>query len=283
MSGKSSWPDQVWRWFRAEHDPPDLLPGRPLAGHGGPDHNKGVPVRPVRAIACSGGGIRAAAFTMGGLQGLHVKPDGEEERWIDKVALITAVSGGSYMAGSYVMLNRSVRESRGRSHDEIAYALRGGVAGGCPVAGPHAVPGRGSEGCSNGHPERALRLGDEPHPDSCGAVRRGRARRWPVESLGCSHPGGQRRRLAPRRVNTVDLCVRSGCRQGCCCSASSASSMSTGFQQPSQRFPSYVGTEVARPSVRRPGSPRWCACPARLAEPARRHHRGWPGSRSAGR
>ncbi|MEP6464378.1 MAG: hypothetical protein ABJC62_13405 [Frankiaceae bacterium] len=55
-------------------------------------------------MCCSGGGIRAAAFSLGGLQGLGSRT-GAKSPWLDGVDLITAVSGGSYIASSFAMVN----------------------------------------------------------------------------------------------------------------------------------------------------------------------------------
>ena len=73
---------------------------------GGPEPSalgSAVPARPKRAVCCSGGGIRAAAFTLGGLQGLGRRRGARS--WLDGTQLITAVSGGSYLAGSYAIVN----------------------------------------------------------------------------------------------------------------------------------------------------------------------------------
>ncbi len=50
---------------------------------------------PSIAVCCSGGGIRATAFSLGGLQGLG------EWQELSKVRWLTAVSGGSYIATAY--------------------------------------------------------------------------------------------------------------------------------------------------------------------------------------
>jgi len=60
-------------------------------------------------VCCSGGGIRAAAFALGGIQGLSRRRPHGRRSWFDDCDLITAVSGGSYLAGSYAWLNHSVR------------------------------------------------------------------------------------------------------------------------------------------------------------------------------
>ena len=60
------------------------------------------PAQPKRAVCCSGGGIRAAAFVLGGLQGLGHRRG--PRSWLDDTQLITAVSGGAYLAGSYAIV-----------------------------------------------------------------------------------------------------------------------------------------------------------------------------------
>lgn len=78
-----------------------LLPGRPPEG----SRHGPLPGSTKRAVCCSGGGIRAAAFTLGGLQRLGRKGPAGQPSWYDGVDLVTAVSGGSYMAASYAMVN----------------------------------------------------------------------------------------------------------------------------------------------------------------------------------
>ncbi len=78
-----------------------LLPGRPPDG----DAHGPVPGAGKRAVCCSGGGIRAAAFCLGGLQGLGRRRGTTGRSWYDDVDLVTAVSGGSYMAASFAMVN----------------------------------------------------------------------------------------------------------------------------------------------------------------------------------
>jgi len=64
----------------------------------------------LRAICCSGGGIRSAAFALGGIQGLQVHKDGAPS-WYEGVHLVTAVSGGSYLAGSVAMVNHGLSDA----------------------------------------------------------------------------------------------------------------------------------------------------------------------------
>ncbi len=96
-------------WLRGQRREVHALPGRPPDGpEAGP--TPAAPgatsaARPVRALCCSGGGIRAAAFCLGGLQGLG-RRIGNRPPWMDGVGLVTAVSGGSYIAASYAMVNR---------------------------------------------------------------------------------------------------------------------------------------------------------------------------------
>ena len=52
-------------------------------------------------LSFSGGGARAAAFTLGALQGLDTLPNGEGGTLLDQVRFITSVSGGSMTAAYY--------------------------------------------------------------------------------------------------------------------------------------------------------------------------------------
>jgi hypothetical protein len=94
----------VGRWLVGKRPPPVPLPGRPPAGR---SSAPAADARPLRAVCCSGGGIRSAAFSLGGMQGLQ-RRDGAEPSWYDGVDLVTAVSGGSYLAGSLAMVNHGL-------------------------------------------------------------------------------------------------------------------------------------------------------------------------------
>jgi hypothetical protein len=123
------------RWFLGRRAHPDLLPGRPLdrpstaaaddgtsasgtervgarRASGGPE-TSGQPAtsRRVRAICCSGGGIRAAAFALGGMQALG-RRDEQGRSWYEEVDLVTAVSGGSYMAGAFAIVDHELSPSQ---------------------------------------------------------------------------------------------------------------------------------------------------------------------------
>ncbi len=89
-----------------------LLPGRPpddvvWAGPKPEAAGSRRPLLPVRAICCSGGGIRAAAFSLGGLQYLNARKDGDGTVY-SKTDLVTSVSGGGYTAGSYALVKHSL-------------------------------------------------------------------------------------------------------------------------------------------------------------------------------
>lgn len=113
---------RVRSWFLPAPRQPQPLPGRPPSGstHGPAPHPGGGsrPATSVRAVCCSGGGIRAAAFALGGLQGLSRRTGGRS--WYDDVDLVTAVSGGSYTAGSFAMVNH--HEPDGGFRDVPVYA-----------------------------------------------------------------------------------------------------------------------------------------------------------------
>jgi hypothetical protein len=99
-------------WLLARAGVPRMLPGRPPSGAGAPGPEPatpegGEPKQPLRAVCYSGGGIRAAAFALGGTQGLQRGDPG----WYAGVDLVTAVSGGSYLAGSAAMVNHGLSEA----------------------------------------------------------------------------------------------------------------------------------------------------------------------------
>ncbi len=107
------------RWLLGRRPSLGRLPGRPPAPTSpaaarstrfGPVPSVADPTEPaspVRAICCSGGGIRAAAFAMGGMQRLGRRTAGAPS-FYDGTHLVTAVSGGSYMAASFAMVNHSL-------------------------------------------------------------------------------------------------------------------------------------------------------------------------------
>ncbi len=99
---------RVMRWLLGRPRRIHVLPGRPPAGpQAGPAADPADPSRPgrpVRAVCCSGGGIRSAAFTLGGLQRLSTPAAPGSASFYSGVDLLTAVSGGSYMASSFAIL-----------------------------------------------------------------------------------------------------------------------------------------------------------------------------------
>lgn len=102
-----SWRETVVRWSTGRPPPVELLPGRPPASpDAGPEPDPDRPEQAahrVRAVCCSGGGIRSAAYSLGGLQRLGRSEPGETS-WYDEVDVLTAVSGGSYIAASFAMV-----------------------------------------------------------------------------------------------------------------------------------------------------------------------------------
>ncbi|MDQ1616559.1 MAG: hypothetical protein QOJ60_2498, partial [Actinomycetota bacterium] len=119
----------VRRWLLGRRRVVELLPGRPLDQAEGSPPAVGEPPRgpaaealdptqPAqrrRAICCSGGGIRAAAFALGGMQALG-RRDAGGRSWYDEVDLVTAVSGGSYIASSFAMVDHNLNaEQRARA------------------------------------------------------------------------------------------------------------------------------------------------------------------------
>ena len=80
------------------------LPGRPVAdADAGPEPHPDDPSKArvaVRAICCSGGGIRAAAFSLGGIQALNETTEPDGRTFYESTDLMTSVSGGGYIAGS---------------------------------------------------------------------------------------------------------------------------------------------------------------------------------------
>lgn len=80
--------------------PPRTVPSVEFADQaeaaGGDEQQQGAaPAKPEMGICCSGGGIRSAAFNLGALQALDARGE------VSKAKLMTAVSGGSYMAGAW--------------------------------------------------------------------------------------------------------------------------------------------------------------------------------------
>ena len=99
----------VRRWLLGTRSRPQLLPGRPLDRPAATAASAGDGKTPrVRAICCSGGRIRAAAFALGGMQALGRREPGGRS-WYEDVDLVTAVSGGSYMAGSFAIVDHELR------------------------------------------------------------------------------------------------------------------------------------------------------------------------------
>jgi hypothetical protein len=118
MSTESGQPDRRGT-NRVPHTKAPLLPGRPHLGDAsaGPAISPEDPTQPkvsTRAICCSGGGIRSAAFSLGGLQYLN-QPDGGGDGDGDggsiyqRTDFVTSVSGGGYIAGSFALVQRSVQ------------------------------------------------------------------------------------------------------------------------------------------------------------------------------
>ena len=62
----------------------------------------------MRAICCSGGGIRAAAFSLGGIQALNEPTERDGTSFYESTHLVTSVSGGGYIAGSFAIVARNL-------------------------------------------------------------------------------------------------------------------------------------------------------------------------------
>ena len=105
--------DRFLGWLLADRPVAKLLPGRPPHTARPPGSPDGSPGREISAVCCSGGGIRAAAFALGGIQGLSGRRADGRSSWFDELDLITAVSGGSYLAGSYALVNHSLQRRGG--------------------------------------------------------------------------------------------------------------------------------------------------------------------------
>ncbi len=104
MSGRR-WVD----WLTGRSHAVEPLPGRPPDGPGAHPLAGGH----TRAICCSGGGIRAAAFALGGMQELS-RPGPDGRSWYSEVDLVTAVSGGSYMASSFAIVDHDLSAAERR-------------------------------------------------------------------------------------------------------------------------------------------------------------------------
>src|SRR5581483_7289851 len=86
-----------------------LLPGRPAAGD--KESGRNPKAEKVRAICCSGGGIRAAAFSLGGMQYLNSQAETREGKpgtIYSHTDFVAAVSGGSYIAASYALVSHGL-------------------------------------------------------------------------------------------------------------------------------------------------------------------------------
>lgn len=78
-----------WKWDRRPPDPETETEDAP---------------QPKRIITCSGGGVRSAAFCLGGLQALsdhRVDDDPSSPRVYDSADYVVGVSGGGYIAAAY--------------------------------------------------------------------------------------------------------------------------------------------------------------------------------------
>lgn len=62
-------------------------------------------------VACSGGGIRSAAFNLGALQAL------QEKGVLKKTHYLAGVSGGSYIAAAFCMVRKTWPEGKPKPHD----------------------------------------------------------------------------------------------------------------------------------------------------------------------
>ncbi len=99
-------------------DPPPALVGSARPSTGGTDRAEGT------IICCSGGGVKSAAFSLGGLQRLAREGD------YDAARAVVGVSGGGYMAGAFAVqrlrateAGRDPRRSLAPGSEEVA-ALR---------------------------------------------------------------------------------------------------------------------------------------------------------------
>jgi len=91
-----------WRWYVLwEHEAPPVSALNPV-----------VDPNPKRiGICCSGGGIRSASFNLGVLQELQA------ERVLQQAEFLTAVSGGSYIAGAFAMVAKTDAKTEGPDSD----------------------------------------------------------------------------------------------------------------------------------------------------------------------
>ncbi len=100
---KRPFPLRVKHWLTGQTPPPPMVAPGPV-----------VPPKPGRiGIACSGGGIRSAAYNLGALQVL------QRHGVLDRAQYLAAVSGGSYIAASIATV---ASRSDGDLGDVAAYA-----------------------------------------------------------------------------------------------------------------------------------------------------------------
>jgi hypothetical protein len=104
---------RAWQWLRSrlKNAPPDWVELMRTSDLRESQHWKPGPAPPWMAdewkptpqrigVSCSGGGIRSAAYNLGALQAL------QSAGKLQKARYMTAVSGGSYMAGAWAILNK---------------------------------------------------------------------------------------------------------------------------------------------------------------------------------
>lgn len=116
-------------------EPQLIAPGRPPAGND------------LIVMALSGGGARAASFSLGVLQGLRDTPGADGRPLSEHIALISSVSGGSVLTAYYALhgepgldtfraayLDKAWRVRRQTSPLAILGAIRGGMNGPAQLA-----------------------------------------------------------------------------------------------------------------------------------------------------
>ncbi len=137
----------VWAW-RTQRQPPPLEPIAPSGfADDAPAPDEGTPERPstrLFAIGASGGGIRAAAFVLGGHQAVQESSAELDCATAANEPHVFAVSGGSYIGAALALRRRYdlTRPIAGRRRPgrRLADGVHDGLAGGRAAAPAHAVP-----------------------------------------------------------------------------------------------------------------------------------------------
>ncbi len=109
------WWARLRRWWAGKDgDPPTVREAAPPDANW--ETNQLSPETRRVGVACSGGGIRSASFTLGALQAIDEST--ENHCGLDEVDYVAAVSGGGYTAGGWAVTSDANRPSAGGPQPE---------------------------------------------------------------------------------------------------------------------------------------------------------------------